>query len=91
MKADGWIPGLTWALGGNSIWVQASTGAPSLTAGCQVTLQTKFRTARSKAGSFEGRSRATSTVLPSVETLTQSSDGRGVLGDLVGHGHERRR
>ncbi len=31
--------------GGNSIWVQASTGEPSLSAGCQVTLQTKSRTA----------------------------------------------
>src|SRR3954447_17058248 len=65
-----------WA-GGKSICVQASTGAPSLRAGCQVTVQTKLRTARSKAGSFEGRSRMMSTVRPSAETFTQSSDGRG--------------
>src|SRR5215213_9941516 len=65
-----------WA-GGNSICVQASTAAPSLSAGCQVTVQTKLRTARSKAGSFEGRSRMMSTVRPSAETFTHSSDGRG--------------
>ncbi len=71
-------PGGHLGAGGNSIWVQASTGAPSLSAGCQVRLHTKFRTARSNVESFDGRSRATSTVRPSVETLTQSRDGRGV-------------
>src|SRR5215211_6242409 len=63
--------------GGKSIWVQASTGAPPFSAGCQVTVHTKLRTARSKAGSFDGRRRMMSTVLPSAETLTHSSDGRG--------------
>src|SRR3982750_3860342 len=83
MKALGWITGertvrryWSWA-GGESIWVQASTGAPSFTAGCQVTVQTKLRTSRSKAGSLEGRSRMRSTVRPSEETFTHNSDGRG--------------
>ena len=34
--------------------------------------------ARSKSGLSDGRSRVTSTVRPSVETLTHRSDGRGV-------------
>src|SRR5512133_638096 len=66
-----------WGVGGKSIWVQASTGAPSFNAGCQVTVQTKFLTARSNAGSFEGLSRMMSTVRPSADTLTQSSEARG--------------
>ena len=63
--------------GGNSIWVHASTGAPSLRAGCQVTVQTKSRAAVSKVESLDGRRRRISIVRPSAETFTQSSDGRG--------------
>ena len=66
--------------------VQASTGEPSLSAGCQVMLQTKLRTARSNTASFDGRSRVTSTVRPSVDTLTHSSDGRGVSATSSGRG-----
>src|ERR671939_437919 len=64
-------------VGGKSIWVQASTGAPSFRAGCQVTVHTKLRTARSNAGSLEGFRRMMSIVRPSAETFTQRSEGLG--------------
>src|SRR4051812_424795 len=77
-SSEGAPGALYWSrAGGNNIWVQASTGAPSLTAGCQVTVQTKLRTSRSKAGSLEGRRRMRSTVRPSEETLTHKREGRG--------------